>query len=236
GPSARDGTLVGGGRRSGRQPAAHVGRLPARAGDRRRSPAWLAPRGPLLHLGAGAELHPMARPRDLDRAPGPAPAPVVPRLGRRQESRGGRDAGPLRRVGREPGSFDRERRAAAGISVPAALAAGAVRKFDSAGDGGRGPAGTPLHAVPQERNLSPGRSLAMPRSLLLVVLAAACLALPREAPADLTAAASRKSSPDFRLRDSKGRSVRLSDYKGRVVLLDFWATWCEGCQTEIPWY
>ncbi|HTE90451.1 MAG TPA: TlpA disulfide reductase family protein, partial [Terriglobales bacterium] len=36
--------------------------------------------------------------------------------------------------------------------------------------------------------------------------------------------------------DSKGASVRLSDYKGKVVLLDFWATWCHGCKTEIPWY
>jgi cytochrome c biogenesis protein CcmG/thiol:disulfide interchange protein DsbE len=46
----------------------------------------------------------------------------------------------------------------------------------------------------------------------------------------------RKTAPNFILSDSKGTSVRLSDYKGRVVLLDFWATWCHGCNIEIPWY
>lgn len=45
-----------------------------------------------------------------------------------------------------------------------------------------------------------------------------------------------KLAPPFRLTDASGSAVRLSDYRGKVVLLDFWATECGGCKVEIPWY
>ena len=45
-----------------------------------------------------------------------------------------------------------------------------------------------------------------------------------------------KTAPDFALKDASGATVKLSDYRGKVVLLNFWATWCAPCKMEIPWF
>jgi peroxiredoxin len=54
--------------------------------------------------------------------------------------------------------------------------------------------------------------------------------------ATLQPAAERKAAPNFTLKDASGKPVTLKDYRGKIVLLDFWATWCHGCKEEIPWF
>jgi peroxiredoxin len=52
----------------------------------------------------------------------------------------------------------------------------------------------------------------------------------------LQPASERKVAPQLALKDSSGKTISLTDYRGKVVLLDFWATWCTGCKMEIPWF
>jgi peroxiredoxin len=47
--------------------------------------------------------------------------------------------------------------------------------------------------------------------------------------------ASRQAAPAFQLSDSSGSNKQVTDYRGKVVLLNFWATECGGCKLEIPW-
>jgi thiol-disulfide isomerase/thioredoxin len=59
----------------------------------------------------------------------------------------------------------------------------------------------------------------------------------RPASGPATAACTVNAKPanlNFTMKDLNGRNVKLSDFKGKVILLDFWATWCVPCKFEIP--
>jgi cytochrome c biogenesis protein CcmG/thiol:disulfide interchange protein DsbE len=74
------------------------------------------------------------------------------------------------------------------------------------------------------------------RLVTVSALALAILLQSQRLPAEVVKSRYRRPASNFTLVDAKRLPVTLSDYKGKVVILDFWATWCAGCKVEMPWW
>lgn len=72
--------------------------------------------------------------------------------------------------------------------------------------------------------------------IVAIIVALMVYASTKAPGAGIVGGKSGQTAPDFELKDLNGRPVHLSDFRGKAVVLNFWATWCPPCKEEIPWF
>lgn len=113
---------------------------------------------------------------------------------------------------------------------------------------------TPAEPAPPGRSAEPGGPSGMRRDALVLIVVVIAVSLmissavfwsrkhnalpspPSNTVASLQGNVQGVAAPDFTLKSLDGKDVHLSDFKGKAVLLNFWATYCQPCKIEMPWF